>query len=140
MREFEPRLEGETRPLSGWALGGITFAGTMMIMLGIFQILNGISAITNDDFYVLTRNYAFDLDVTAWGWFHLLLGVVFALAGFFLFAGRTWAGGRCDRPSPLLSAVLNFFFIPYYPFWSLLIIALDVWVIWAVTRPGTDAV
>jgi hypothetical protein len=139
MTQYDPRLEGETRPLSGWALGGITFAGTMMIMLGIFQILNGISAIANDDFYVLTRNYAFDLDVTAWGWFHLLLGVVSALAGFFLFAGRTWAAAVAIAIA-VLSAVLNFFFIPYYPFWSLLIIALDVWVIWAVTRPGTDSV
>ena len=139
MTEYDARFDGEAPPVSGWAMGGITFAGTMMIMLGIFQVLNGIAAIANDDFFVVTRNYAFDLDVTAWGWFHLILGVVAVLSGFFLFAGRTWAAAVAVAIATL-SAILNFFFIPYYPWWSLLIIALDVWVVWAVTRPGTDSV
>lgn len=128
MTQYEPEP-------SGWAMGGVLFAGALMIMIGIFQGIAGLAAIADDGFYVVTENYAFDLDPSAWGWIHLLLGVVVALAGFFLIAGRIWAG-MVAIALATLSAVANFFFIPYYPFWSLLIIALDVWVIWAVTRPG----
>ena len=123
------------RPLSGWAVGGITFAATMMTMIGIFQIIAGLVAIFDDGFYVITENYTFDLDTTGWGWIHLLLGLLLVLAGYGLFAGAAWAVATAIVLA-VLSAVANFFFIPYYPFWSLLIIALDVWVIWALTRPG----
>jgi hypothetical protein len=133
MAQYDARLESE--PISGWAIGGITFAGTMMILIGIFQALNGIVAIANDDFFLVTRNYTFDLDVTAWGWLHLILGIVVVLSGFYLLAGRAWAGVVAITLA-VLSAVLNFFFIPYYPWWSLLEIGLAVWVIWAITRPG----
>jgi hypothetical protein len=122
-------------PASGWAVGGISFAATMMLVIGIFQGLAGLAAIFEDQFFVLTANYAFDLDVTAWGWIHLLVGIALVVAGWALYAGRAWAG-IVALTLAILSAVANFFFIPYYPFWSLLVIALDVWVIWALTRPG----
>jgi hypothetical protein len=122
-------------PVSGWAVGGITFAATMMVVIGLFQSIAGLAAIVDDDFFVITQNYTFDLDTSAWGWIHLILGIVILLAGFALFAGRPWAGIVAVTLA-VLSAVANFFFIPYYPFWSLLVIALDVWVIWALTRPG----
>jgi hypothetical protein len=126
----------DDRPqVSGWAIGGITFAASILILIGVFEILNGLAAIIDDQFYVVTRNYAFDVDVTAWGWIHLLLGIVMVLVGFGLFAGRAWAA-IVALMLVMLSAVLNFFMIPYYPWWSLLVIALDIWVIWAITRPG----
>ena len=125
----------EYTPLSGWAVGGITFAAVMLVTIGIFQIVNGFVAIFDDGFYVVTENYTFDLDTTAWGWIHLLIGILFVLAGYGLFTGATWAAVTAIVLA-VVSAVANFFFIPYYPFWSLLIIALDVWVIWALTRPG----
>ena len=120
---------------SGWAAAGATFAAVMMLMIGIFQGIAGLTAIFNDEFFVLTENYTFDLDVTAWGWIHLLLGVLLVFAGWALFAGRVWAG-MLAIVLAVLSAISNFFFIPYYPFWSILLIALAVWVIWALTRPG----
>ena len=122
-------------PVSGWAVGGMIFAASMMVLLGAFQILAGIAAIANDKFYVVGRNYAFDLDVTAWGWIHLILGILVLVTGLGLFASRTWAGATALFLA-MLSALANFFFIPYYPWWSLLIIALDAWVIWSLTRPG----
>jgi roadblock/LC7 domain-containing protein len=125
----------EQRPVSGWAVGGITFAATIMILIGIFQAIAGIAAIADDEFFVVTQNYVFDLDVSAWGWIHLILGIVVAFAGWALLAGRTWAV-IVALTLAVLSAIANFFFIPYYPFWSLLIIAIDVWIIWALTRPG----
>jgi hypothetical protein len=121
--------------VSGWAKGGAYFAATMLVLIGIFGILNGIAAIADDGFYLVTPNYAFDIDVTGWGWIHLILGIVMVFAGFALFAGRAWAA-VVALALAMLSAVANFFFIPYYPWWSLLIIALDIWVIWALTRPG----
>ena len=55
-------------------MGGIAFAGTIMVLIGVFQALAGLVAIFNDEFYVVARNYTFDLDVSAWGWIHLLVG------------------------------------------------------------------
>jgi hypothetical protein len=107
----------------------------MMILIGIFQALAGLAAILNDEFFILARNYTFNLDVTGWGWVHLILGIIVALAGFFLIAGKGWARILAITLA-VLSAISNFFFIPYYPWWSLLVIALCVWVIWSLTRPG----
>jgi len=121
--------------VSGWVVGGVTFAGTMLILIGMFQAIDGLVAIVNDDFFVVSKNYTFDLDTTARGWIHLLLGIVMVLAGLSIFAGKTWSV-VVALTLAMLSAVVNFFFIPYYPFWSLLMIALDCWVIWALTRPG----
>ena len=121
--------------LSGWAVGGITFAVVMMLMIGVFQIIAGLVAIIDDDFYVVTQNYTFDIDTSAWGWIHLLIGILLLLAGYGLYTGATW-GAAVAIVMAVLAAVENFFFIPYYPFWSILMIALDCWVIWALTRPG----
>jgi hypothetical protein len=125
----------EEHEVSGWAVGFVLFAGLMMIMSGGFQIFSGLVALFENEFYVATRNYMFQFDATAWGWIHLILGIALAVSGYFLFVGRVWAG-VVALSLAVLSAVANFFFIPYYPFWSLLMIALDVWVIWALTRPG----
>jgi hypothetical protein len=122
-------------PVSGWAVGGITFAACMLLLIGCFQAVNGLVAIFDDDFYVVTQNYTFDLDTTAWGWIHLVIGILLLITGIGLLARQTWAGVTAIFLA-MLSAVANFFFIPYYPFWSILVIALDVWVIWALTRPG----
>jgi hypothetical protein len=120
---------------SGWAAGGVMFAAVMMLMIGLFQAIAGLVAIFNDEFFVVTDNYTFDLDVTAWGWLHLLIGVLLLVAGWALFSAKLWAG-IVAMFLAVISAVSNFFFIPYYPFWSILMIALACWVIWALTRPG----
>ena len=129
-----PQRETE-HEISGWAAGGITFAASLAILVGMFQILQGVVAVFNDEFFVVTRNYTFDLDVSAWGWIHLLIGLVMLAVGFGLYAGALWAviGGLAIA---MLSALSNFFFIPYYPIWALLLIALNLWIIWSLTRPG----
>jgi hypothetical protein len=124
--------------LSGWAVGGITFAVVMMLMIGVFQIIAGLVAIFDDGFYVVTQNYTFDLDASAWGWIHLLLGILLLLAGYGLYSGATW-GAVVAIVLAVLTGSENFFFIPYYPFWSILVIALCIWVIWALTRPGATS-
>ena len=131
MSDYNPR-----EPVSGWAIGGLTFAATMFVLIGIFQIIAGLVAIFDDDFYVVTQNYTFDLDTTAYGWIHLLIGILLLLAGYGLYSGATWAAALAIVMA-VLAAIENFFFIPYYPFWSILVIALCVWVIWALTRTGS---
>jgi hypothetical protein len=128
MSQYEPEA-------SGWAVGGAIFAGVLMIMVGVFEAIAGLSAISNDDVFVKTPNYLFNLDVSTWGWIHLIIGIVVVFAGLALIAGRVW-GGLVGIALATLVAIANFFWIPYYPFWSILTIALAVWVIWALTRPG----
>ena len=120
---------------SGWVVSGIVFAAAMLTLIGCFQVIAGLVAIFDDEFYVVTRNYTFNLDTSAWGWIHLLLGLLLLLTAFGLISQRKWAGITAIVLA-IISAIANFFFIPYYPFWSIVVIALDVWVIWALTRPG----
>jgi uncharacterized membrane protein len=131
----ETQQPGRDQPVSGWAVGGVTFAACVLILIGLFQAVAGLTAIFDDEFYVVTRNYTFDLDTTAWGWIHLLLGLGLVVTGYGLFDRQTWAGVT-GIVLAMLSALANFFFIPYYPFWAIVVIALDVWVIWSLTRPG----
>jgi hypothetical protein len=121
--------------VSGWAIGGITFAAVMMIVIGAMQILDGIAAINTDNLFVVTRNYTFGTDLTTWGWVHVGVGVLILLAGICLIMGQTWAA-LVALVVVMVSAILNFLTLPYYPFWAAAIIALDAWVIWALTRPG----
>jgi hypothetical protein len=125
------------REASGWAVGFILFAGIMMVMSGGFQAFAGLVALFENEFYVPTRNYLLQFDATAWGWIHLLGGLLVAVAGFAVMAGQTWAR-VIGIIMAVLSALANFAFIPYYPFWSLAIIALDVFVIWALAAHGRD--
>jgi hypothetical protein len=120
---------------SGWAVGFILFAAIMMIMIGVFQAIAGLVAIFENEFYVATRNYLFQFDATTWGWIHLIAGVIIAFAGWGLLSGRTWAR-VAGIILAVLSAIANFAFLPYYPFWALTIIALDVLVIWALAAHG----
>ena len=120
------------RPVSMWAAGFVVFAGSIMLIVGVFHAIQGLVAIFNDDFYVVARNYTFDLDTTAYGWIHLILGVLVAFAGWGVFTGDAWARA-VGMILAILSAIVNFFFIPYYPVWAITIIALDVAIIWALT-------
>jgi hypothetical protein len=116
---------------SGVAQGFAVFAGVLMIMSGAFQAFTGLVGLLTNEFYVATRNYVFQFDVTTWGWIHLLVGLLVLAAGVGVMAGQTWAR-VVGITLAGLSALANFAFIPYFPFWSLLIIALDVIVIWAL--------
>jgi hypothetical protein len=121
-----------SRDVSGWTAGFAVFAGVMLMMIGVFHSLTGLAAIIEDEFFVLGRNYAYELDATAWGWLHLIYGVILIFAGYGIFQGATWAR-LVGITLAAISAVGNFFFIPYQPIWAILIIALDVLVIAALT-------
>ena len=128
----------QSRGISESAVGGYVFAGIVMITVGCFQAIAGLAALFEDEFYAVTPNYIFEVDTTTWGWIHLILGVVVAFAGYALFAAKTWAR-VIGVTLAVLSAIANFIFIPFYPFWAILIIALNIWVIWALTRHVSSA-
>jgi hypothetical protein len=134
--QYPSSIEQREEP-SGLAIGFILFAGMLMIMVGIFQALAGVVGIVNDNFYVITREYVFKFDTTTWGWIHLIVGVVVALAGAGVLAGRMW-GRVIGIIVAIISAITAFIFIPAYPFWALLLIALDVFVVWALAAHGRE--
>ncbi len=118
--------------VSGWAVGFTAFAAMMLVLIGFFQAAMGLVAVFNQDFYVATENYIFALDVGTWGWIHLIWGIVVLIAGFSVLSGQTWARA-VGTIIAIISAIEAFAFIPYQPFWSIIVIALSVLVIWALT-------
>ena len=79
------------REPSMWAAGWATFAGLMMIMLGIFHAIAGLAEIVNSDSFVVTQDYVFKFNTAAWGWIHLIGGIIVVFAGFGVFRGAVWA-------------------------------------------------
>jgi hypothetical protein len=131
-------MAGMSPAKQAWATGGLVFAATMMVMIGIFQFFQGLAAIIKDEFFVVSPDYVYKFDITAWGWIHLIIGVILVIAGFFLFTRAAWARG-VGIAAAVVSAISQFFYLPYYPFWALLIIALNVFVIWALAAaPSTE--
>lgn len=128
----------DTEPAGGWAAGFAIFAGVMMVLIGSFQALQGLAAILRDQFYVVTPRYVYDFDVSAWGWVHLSLGILVAVAGLFVFTGHVWARA-VGVAFAVVNAISQFLFLPYYPVWSVVMIALDVTVIWALCVYGRRA-
>jgi len=124
---------------SGWAIGWALFAAVMLITVGCFQAIAGIAAIAEDDVLVKGADYFVQLDVTTWGWIHLLLAAILILSGLGIMTGNVIARSVGVLVAAL-SMVANFAFIPWYPVWSIAIIAIDIAVIWALTAHGRDVV
>ena len=115
--------------VAGW---GTTFAGTMMMIVGLVEFFQGLVAVINgNQFFVTTPNYVFQLNVTTWGWIHLVLGAVIAVAGLFIFTGNIVARS-VGMLLAGLQALANFVWLPYSPLWSIIIIAIDVFIIWSL--------
>ena len=125
------------RDQTAW-VGWIVFAGTMMVLLGIFHAIQGLVALFKDEYFVVADSgLMLSADFTAWGWTHLLLGLVIAGAGVGLFAGQMWAR-IVGVLVAMLSAVVNLGFLAAFPVWSALMILLDLLVIWAITVHGSE--
>lgn len=122
----------EHRVRQGIAAGTSIGAAVLLITVGVLSMLAGISAVVEDDLYVVGYEYLYQFDTTTWGWTHIVLGGALAIAGGGLVAGKTWGRGAAVVIAAL-SIIANFLSLPYYPWWSVIVIALDVVVIWAVT-------
>jgi len=121
--------------ISGWAVGITFFASLMLLLIGTFHLLAGFAAILDDSFYAVRPGYALELDVTTWGWVQLVGGLVVMFAGAMLLFGSMF-GRIIAIAVAVISAIGSFWSIPYYPVWSILLIALNIAVIWSVTTYG----
>lgn len=115
--------------------GPVAFAGVLLVMVGLFHAIQGLVALLSDDFYAVAGDYVFRFDFTTWGWIHLVLGLLVLGAGAGLFYGATWARAVAVVAA-CVSMLGNFAWLPNYPVWGLTLIALDVFVIWAVIVHG----
>ena len=135
-RQYVPRQApryAETRP-RGAAMGVVLFAAVAMMISGVWNILEGIAALVHSGFVVVVRNYAFSMSATSWGWFHLILGAVVLAAGIGLLTDKMWARivGVCVVA---ISMIVNFLYVPYLPVWSIMVIAIDMAILWALLGP-----
>jgi hypothetical protein len=121
---------------SGAAIGWISFAGFVMILAGSFAMLAGLAAIVNPDAFTATDS-VFKWSAGTWGWWHLIIGAVVFFAGFGVFSGNVLAR-TIGVIGATLSAISAFVWMPIYPVWGILIIAMDFAVIWALTSHGRD--
>ncbi|MEU6238991.1 hypothetical protein [Kitasatospora sp. NPDC047058] len=116
-----------------FAGGWTTVAGIMLIFSGIMAVFQGIAGIANDDLLVVTRNYTYSMSNTGWGWIQLALGAVLVLAGTALVGG---GGALWARAVGVVVAglgmIANFLWLPHYPFWAIVLITIDAFVIWAL--------
>ncbi len=128
-----------TTTRSGAAVGWTYFASTMMVLIGILHAIAGLIAIFDDTFYVTTRKYVLQFDTTQWGWIHLILGVVIAISGVYLLRGSVFAR-TIGVIMAVISAIAGFAWMPYYPIWGVVFVAIAVSVIWALTAHGRDVV
>jgi hypothetical protein len=127
----------ERDQVTGWT-GWVVFAGLMLVMLGLFQAIEGLVAIFDQGYYLVgSEGLVVNVDYTAWGWVHLILGVLAIAAGFGLIAGNM-AARVVGVILAVLSAILNLAFIAAYPVWSIIVIAIDVIVIYAIVVHGRE--
>lgn len=119
-------------------VGWIAFAGVLMLLAGMFNVIGGLAAVFTDDVFATgPSGGALVLSVTGWGWVHLLWGLVLFVAGLGLFSGNVLARGLAVV-LVALNMVTHMLLMPAYPFWSLLTIAIEVLVIWALTVHGHE--
>lgn len=122
---------------SAWAEGLTYFAVALLITAGIFQFLQGLAAIFGNQFYVAAAGHLFSFNVTTWGWIHVIIGIVAVAVGVGVFYGTSWGRGA-GMGIAIVQAIAQFMFLPYYPVWSIVIIALDVAVIWGLATYRSD--
>jgi hypothetical protein len=113
------------------------FAAIMMMMAGVFHAVAGLVALFNDTYYVVGQEWIFEFDITGWGWIHVLWGLLMVLVGFGILSGNV-AARTFGVIAAVLSAIVNFAWLPYQPVWSSIMIAVAVSVIWALTVHGRD--
>lgn len=134
-RPGNARTNGGTPPKSNdegvWLDGAAAFAGVLLLINGVLGVLVGIAAIAKDTVYATTLHYVYTFNITAWGWINLALGAILGLVGLGIIAEMAWAQWAGIMIAAV-SLALQFIFLPYYPIWALIAIALDVLVIWAL--------
>ena len=121
----------------GQGYGLVLFASILLLVIGCFNLIYGIAAVANSHVFVANAHYVFG-SLRTWGWITLIIGALQVLA-----AGGVLAGNQLARWFAVavvgLSAIDQMFFIPAYPFWSLMIIAVDVVALYGLCAYGSRA-
>ncbi|MFB8771869.1 DUF7144 family membrane protein [Streptomyces broussonetiae] len=124
---------------AGWAAGGTLFAGVLLFVQGVIGILQGIAGIAEDDVYAHVGDYVFEFSLTAWGWIHLVLGVVLVVVAWGLLSGPALWARAAGIALAALTVVANFLYLPYQPWWAVIGIAIGTFVIWSLAHtPSPD--
>lgn len=123
MESYGAKIEG-----AGW----LTFAGIMLILVGFFNVIDGIAAIGNSKY--LTNQLLF-ANLDAWGWFFLIWGVIQIFAGFAIFSGSTW-GAIIGIVTAFFNAIAQLAWAATYPVWAIAAIVLDVLIIYGLVVYG----
>jgi len=124
---------GQTGP-SGAAIGFTALAAVLMMLSGGANILEGIAAVIRGSFFVSLPHYTYNITSSHWGWIHIIAGAVVFLAGVALFLDKLWARA-VGVALASLSLLMNLVYIPYFPVWSIVVIAIDAFIIWALLTP-----
>lgn len=128
---------GRVSEPTAW-LGWVWFAAMVLIMVGVFNLIDGLVAVFNADYFVQSPAGPLILNITAWGWVHAVLGALQLAAGGSLLTGARWAIAVAVVLT-FVNAVTQLLSVPIYPFWAMLVIVLDVLVIWALLVHGREA-
>ncbi len=126
---------GSPQP-TAW-VGWIAFAGMMMIVAGVLGALSGLSAIVRDETYVQAAGHVWIFDHTSWGWIHLILGILLAAIGAMMLKGST-VGMALGAGIVVLHMIAQFTWMGMYPWWSIVVIALDVMILYALIVHGPE--
>ena len=126
----------QTEERTGWT-GWIYFAGTMLLIGGTLSIIYGFVALFNDNWVVFGNTNAVFLDLTGWGWVHVIIGALIVLSGFGVFTGNVLAR-TVGVIVAAVNMIANFLWLPVYPFWAIIIIVIDALVIWALIVHGGE--
>ncbi len=118
---------------SGW----VVFASFMLIIAGVFGIIDGLVALIHDEVYLVTEELVVAFDFTTWGWIHLIVGIIVTIAGFAVLSGQLWAR-MVGVLAATASAVAQIAFITAFPLWSVLIIGIDVLIIYGLLVHGEE--
>ncbi|WP_410607978.1 hypothetical protein [Amycolatopsis sp. lyj-109] len=119
-------------------VGWIWFAGAITVLAGLFNVVEGVVALFDRDYYVIGPSGLLVFSLAGWGWLHLIVGILVVLTGIALFTGAQWARVVTVALAGF-NALAQLAFLSAYPFWGVIVIALDVLVIWAVIVHGDES-
>ena len=125
--------EGELTPSTkaAWADMGSTLGGVLLLISAVMGCLHGFAAIDDDEIYAAGNEYLYGLNLTAWGWIHVIVGVLSAIVAIGVLLRTSW-GQITGVVVAGLSMIGNFMVIPLYPLWSVTLIGVDLLVMWAL--------
>jgi hypothetical protein len=128
--------EVTSQEVSGWT-GWVYFAGVLLIISGIFQMIAGFTALLNDTFYTVTQETLLIFDITAWGWVHLILGLFLLITGTSVMSGHLWSR-MVAVVLATIALMAQFAFMVAYPIWSIIVIIMCILVIYSLTVHGGE--